>query len=415
MNPRIELITECRICKSKELVEFLEFKNLPFFDDIVPANRIGKEFVFPMKVYVCKACFVVQSLHNVDIADYYKNYQYNASDSDFTKKYMEILARKTWNQFALEVGDSVIDIGSADGYQLKCFEELGAKVLGFEPASNLAALALEKGVYVLEELFDENSIKALPDDFQKVACVTLLHTFDHLQRPFEILTDIATVLKTDTGVLVIEVHDLEQMIENQETALFGHEHTIFLHAQTIKLLLDRAGFKVINYNFIAKEFRRGTSMVVVAALKSSVFEEATIPNNSRDFEFNNVDIYLNFKYHVDNAFSLLRNYVKKRRLEGLKIAGYGGWGRGVTFLSMAGFQKEDFQFICDQNVDLHGNFTPGTSIPITSPERLLEDSVDEVIIFNHAYYSEIETQQEKFIKNGGKITSVLSILNGDLA
>ena len=66
----------------------------------------------------------------------------------------------------------------------------------------------------------------------------MLHTFDRLQEPIKILIDIAKILDEDVGVLVIEVHDLEQMIENQETALFGHEHTIFLNFQTISEVLE---------------------------------------------------------------------------------------------------------------------------------------------------------------------------------
>ena len=413
MDIKVELLSVCRICKSKKLSKFLEFPKLPFFDDIVSKNKIGKEFVFSMKVYVCTDCYVVQSLHNVDIVNYYDNYQYIASDSLFTRKYMQILASKIWTEFNLEVGDRVIDIGAADGFQLQCFSQLGAMVLGYEPAHNLAKLALDRGVPVIEKLFDEHSIKTLPKEFEKVACVTLLHTFDHLQEPIKILIDIAKILDEDVGVLVIEVHDLEQMIENQETALFGHEHTIFLNFQTISAVLEKSGYKVINYNFIDRDLRRGTSMVLVAALNSSVYKKASFPSSYTKFKFDNLDTYFDFAKNVDNAFSLLRKYVETMRMMGLKLAGYGGWGRGVTFLSMAGFRQDDLIAVCDQNPMLHGNFTPETNIPIVHPDFLFDNAVDEVIVFNHAYLPEIESQQKHYIEIGGKITSVISILKGE--
>jgi hypothetical protein len=390
-----------------------EFPDLPFFDDIVPFEKIGKEFTFPMKVFVCLDCYLVQSLHNVDIAEYYVDYSYNASESFFTREYMVNLAKKAWSEYGFEKGDEVIDIGAADGFQLKCFLELGARVLGYEPAHNLVKIASGNGIDMIAQLFDEDSIKFLPLEFKKVKCVTLLHTLDHLQKPSEILENIAKILDKKSGILIIEVHDLEQMFENQETALFGHEHTVFLNYHTIRNLLNRAGYKIINYNFIDEKLRRGTSMVIVAALDTSNYKTATLPTVNIKYNFDNLDTYIDFTHKIENAFARLKKYIASRRVNNLRLVGYGGWGRGVTFLSMAELDSNDLVAICDQNPVLHGNFTPGTNIPIVHPDFLLNNSIDEVIVFNHAYLPEIIAQQKLYIEKGGKVVSVISILRGE--
>ena len=408
----VSLISECRVCKSEELEKFLDFPELPLFDDVVTRERIGKEFTYQMQVFVCGKCFTAQSQHNVDIDSYYGNYQYNASDSNFIKNYMQSLAERIWRDYQFEIGDRVIDIGAADGFQLVCFKKLGATVLGFEPALNLVEIAKKNGVDVEAKLFNANTILELPQSFDTTKCVILLHTFDHLQEPFVILENIMKILDPVNGVLVIEIHDFEEMFVNLETSLFGHEHTIFLNKLSLRNLLRKAGLKVIDYELIPKVARRGTSMVVLASPGNSKYKEAHLEISSGNMFFE-LETYKIFAENVEIAFNNLRSYVKKQNELGIRLVGYGGWGRGITFLAMGGFTDLDFKFICDKNSSLHGNYTPRSHIPIVDPIEIVRQEIDEVIVFNHAYISEILEEQKEFLAKGGTITSVLSILRGE--
>jgi SAM-dependent methyltransferase len=412
MNVEVVNLNSCRFCKSVNLTKFLDYQNIPFFDEIVDDDSVGDEFLGTMAVFLCIDCKLVQSQHDIDILNYYDNYQYNASDSKFIQDYMNLLAQKLWTEYNFSNETKVIEIGAADGFQLQCFLKLGAEVLGFEPAINLVELASRKSVEMIAELFDENSVSKLPTSFSKVSCVLMLHTFDHIGDPLQVLLEIRKILHPSHGVLLIEVHDLVQMIQNQEIALFGHEHTIFLTPYTIEMVLAKAGFKIIDFDFIPKNLRRGTSMVIVAAPEDSFYKKAQLPDSSNSKELMKLDTYLLFAEEIKLSMEKLRNYVLNKRLSGLKIAGYGGWGRGVTFLSMANLDARDFIFICDQNPALHGKLTPGSNIRILHPDNLIRESIDEVIVFNHAYIKEIESQQTSFLQNGGRLTSVLSVLNG---
>ena len=403
---------ECRVCSSSNVVKFLSFSNVPFFDEVLKCSEEGKEFLFPMDVYFCSDCRSVQSLHDVNIESYYRSYQYVASDSLFVREYMESLARYSSQLFDLRSNDKVIDIGAADGYFLSCFNQLGLKVLGFEAAENLVEIANKSGITVLNSLFTEETIKDIPHEFKNAQLITLLHTFDHLTDPVKFLDAIKQILDPDRGVLLLEVHDLKDIIEKNETALFGHEHATYLHLGSLSRLLMSQGFRIVDYNFIDKNLMRGSSMLIAASLSGSkVSVSKELDPGSLEY-LDQLETFLGYNKFVTKAYQKLREFIKNERKNSRKVAGYGGWGRGITFLAMAGLDNSLLEFIADKNTKLHGNITPGSHVEIVSPNRIQIEAVDTVIVFNYAYIHEIRDTHSKFIADGGKILSVIEIMNG---
>ncbi len=409
MSTAITRRNSCRICGSSELRRFIHFEDVPFFDEVIPSTGVGSAFLAPMDVYWCSSCMIAQSLHDVDIEDYYKGYAYVASSSEFARRYMKSLADYSFAHLSLSAGDRVIDIGSADGYLLRCFKDLGADVLGFEPAGNLAELSLAEGTPVRNELFIEETIGTLPLEFQRVQAVVLLHTFDHLVDPGAILIDISRILDPERGVLLLEIHDLDQILDKRETALFGHEHTIYLNKRSLAGLLARYGFDTIAIDFMPPEGSRGSSMTIAASLRGSIHSpsESALARGQTPDEWPALS---RLQEDVDAAFARLRDHIRSPGDRRGRVAGYGGWGRGVTTMAMARLTPDDLVYVCDRNTSLHGCYTPGTNIPIVSPSELDAAEVGEVIVFNYAYIDEIRTQLAGYIAAGGRVTSVLNLL-----
>lgn len=402
---------QCRLCASLDLEKFLTFENIPFFDDVIAADRIGNEFIYPMNLYFCNNCKSVQTLHDVDIHEYYSSYQYVASNSMFIRQYMEKLAKEVFLRFGVKPGDTIIDIGAADGYMLSCFRNLGGRVLGYEAAENLALLARELDVPVLTKLFTAETVKEIPEDFKKVQVVILLHTFDHLTDPGPLLETVKKILDPERGVLILEVHDLQDIVNKCESALFGHEHATYLHIGSINRFLVRNGFKLLDYNFIDKRLMRGSSMLIAAGLEGCNLSQKT-PLNLAAFEsLDRLSTLREFNSSVSRAYNNLRSYITSEKNKGRRLVGYGGWGRGVTTLAMAGLDKSYLEFIVDKNPKLHGYFTPVTHFEIVSPTCVTRDRIDEVVVFNYAYLDEIRDAHSKFIAEGGIIKSVIEIMN----
>lgn len=402
----------CRFCGSRDVRRFLHFENIPFFDEVIPEERLGKEFLAPMDVYWCGECHCVQSQHDVNVSAYYTDYQYVASDSPFIRAFMDTLAGEVFSRFALQPGDHVIEVGSADGYQLAGFQARGATVLGFEPAENLCELSRKRGVEVVADLFTADSWTQIPDRFKPVQAFVLLHTFDHLLDPVPFLELVSRVLDPERGVLILEVHDLREIMDRRETSLLGHEHATFLHLGSMSRVLDRCGLVLLDANFVPENMRRGNSMLIAAGVKGGR-HLPSIRLAEEDFaRFDQWPTYEDFARTVDESFARVRDHVRAQVAAGRRLAGYGAWGRGVTTLAMAGLTACDFVFVCDRNPFLHGKFTPGSQVPIAPPERLLEEEIDEVIVFNYGYLEEIRHQLAAYTERGGRLTSVLDLLGG---
>jgi SAM-dependent methyltransferase len=402
---------QCRLCESPDLENFLTFENVPFFDDVVAVDRIGNEFNYPMNLYFCNSCKSVQTLHDVDIHEYYSSYQYVASNSLFIRQYMEMLAKEVCSRFGVKPGDAVIDIGAADGYMLSCFKNLGSRVLGYEAAENLALLARELDVPVLTRLFTAETVKEIPEDFKKVQVIILLHTFDHLTDPGPLLETVKEILDPERGVLILEVHDLQDIVSKRESALFGHEHATYLHIGSINRFLVRKGFKLLDYNFIDRRLMRGSSMLIAAGLEGCNLSQKTPVDLATLEALDRLSTLREFNSSVARAYDNLRSYITSEKDNGRRLAGYGGWGRGVTTLAMAELDKSYLEFIVDKNPKLHGYFTPVTHLEIVSPTYVTRDRIDEIVVFNYAYLDEIRAAHSEFIAEGGIIRSVLEIMN----
>src|SRR5262249_16231264 len=114
----------CRICGSSDLRRFMHFDDMPFTDDFVSERTMGTEFLAPLDIYWCPACKTAQTQHDVEVTEYYQEYRYPVSSSPFAQRFMQKLADETFKRFGFQPGDSVIEVGSGDGYQLSCFQKL---------------------------------------------------------------------------------------------------------------------------------------------------------------------------------------------------------------------------------------------------------------------------------------------------
>lgn len=402
--------SSCRLCGSANLTQILRFDAIPFFDEVVTPESKGTEFSYPMELYFCNDCNSVQSQHDVNLIEYYHSYQYVASNSPFIRTYMEALVDHCQRRFDLRPGDHVIDVGAADGYLLSLFKSRGARTLGFEAAENLCQLAEKDEIDVVNALFTKESLDLVPDDFKKTELLVLLHTFDHLFDPAPFLDLVREVLDPVRGVLLLEVHDLRDIYVKRETALFGHEHATFLHYASMRRFLERHGFRLVDFNFLPKEMCRGSSMLVAATPEGSEVEEAPDLASFDDPRLDELRTFQDFGASVARSFRSLREYIEAGRASGRRFAGYGGWGRGVTTLAMAGLSAQHLEFVVDGNPNLRGCFTPVTGFPIEGPQSVSRDAVDEVIVFNYGYIEEIRSTLSGFIASGGRVVSVLDLL-----
>ena len=381
---------------------------MPLTDGFLRKAELGSEFLWPIRVYFCKSCSLVQTLHDVDVRDYYRDYQYSVASSPFAQRFMRRLAEVIWKQYDLKPGSAVLEVGSGDGAQLGHFREMGARVFGFEPSAPLVRVARQMRIPVSERLFSQEAFQEVPADMQPADVVLLTYTFDHLPEPLTFLNVARRALDSLKGILVIEVHDLAKIVERREFCLFEHEHTTYYTTETLQATLQRAGFDLIDVTLVPEKERRGNSLLAVATPRGSALSARTLPPIQLGF-LNSLDTYMAFGNAVQKSVAHLREFVRDRRRVGKSMAGYGAGGRGVMTLAAVA-EPNDFAYVCDQNPAFHGWYTPGAHVLVDSPSRLLSDPVDEVVVFSYGYFDEIYQDSREFRNRGGRLDSLLDVL-----
>jgi hypothetical protein len=323
---------------------------------------------------------------------------------------MKRVAEESFRRFELRPGDRVIEVGSGDGFQLKCFQDLGASVLGFEPSDVLTESARRSGVPTIQTLFNCEGAEQIPVNMRSAQIVLLTYTFDHLPDPKAFLSLSKQVLDPIRGVLLIEVHDFAKIVSRREICLFEHEHSIYLTALSMERLLNQCGFQLLATDLLPENERRGNSLLIAAVPETNRSFQQTYLQSAEDHALDEVATIRRFEGEVQAGMQRLREHLFKQKALGRRVAGYGAGGRGVMTLAMVGITDREVAYLCDQNPGFHGLYTPATHIPVVAPSRIDEDPVDELLVFSYGYLDEIRSSLTGFIQRGGTITSMLDFL-----
>lgn len=257
-------------------------------------------------------------------------------------------------------------------------------------------------------LFDRNAAQTIPPEAIPVRLVLSTYTFDHVPEPMRFLSAVRDVLDLERGLLVLEVHDLEKIIERREFCLFQHQHTGYYAASTIQTVVDRAGFRLLEVGLLPEAERRSNSLLVVAAPEESRYAPRFMSRLAPG-QLAEVRHYQAFGKLVRASLAKLRDYVQRCRAAGVRLAGYGAGGRGAMTLAACA-QPGDFAYVVDKNPALHGRFMPVSHAPVCGLDQLFSQPVDRLIVFSYGYLDEIGRELAEVRKRGTAFVSLLDLL-----
>ena len=385
---------------------------MPFTDDFISPARFGQEFLADIDVYVCQDCLTAQTQHDVDVGDYYEDYQYSVGGSMVAARFMRLLATNLQKSYYPgETGKKVLEVGSGDGEQLLSFKETGCRVLGYEPSSSLCQVAEAKGVPTIQGLFTAESHQHLPEDFKNVDVVMLSFTFDHLPDPRAFLAAARDILNKSSGLLVVEIHNLEKIIARQEYCLFEHEHSIYLTEATARQMCRMEGLEIIDFDLVPDQDRRANSLIFIATPKESDFATRAVEPRT-PVEFSNLEVYDHVGDDIRRGIARLEAFVDRLTGEGRKLAGYGAGGRGVmTLAAMENASK--LRYLVDKKPKRPGMVVPKSGIPLVGLDALESDPVDDILVFSFGYMAEIRADVAAMGYQPAQLHSLIDVLAGN--
>jgi SAM-dependent methyltransferase len=356
---------------------------------------------YPLHVYVCDRCFLVQLREYVSPEQIFTEYAYFSSYADTWVEHMRRYADMITERLGLGKGSLVVEVASNDGYLLQHFVKKAIPVLGIEPAANVARVAVEKGVPTLVAFFGERTARALVAEGRQADLICGANVLAQVPNPNDFVEGLQVLLKPQ-GVVTIEFPHLMRLMSESQFDTIYHEHFSYFSFLTAEKIFAAHGLTLFDVEELPTH---GGSLRIYARHRGDAARPVT-PRAERlrqreiDAGLLRIETYASFGEQVKETKRKLLAFLIEAKRAGKRIAGYGAPGKGNTLLNYCGIRTDFIDFTVDRSAYKQGKFLPGTHIPIHHPDRIREAKPDYVLILPWNFKDEI-VQQMGYIREWG--------------
>ncbi len=392
----------CRICKSEKVDKFLSLGKTPLANSFLRKEQLdSKEPYYPLDVYFCRNCCLVQLVDVVPPEILFRDYVYFSGVSGKFIEHCSSLAEKVSKRFSLSPGSLVIDIGGNDGTLLKQFKMRGVRVLNVEPAVNVAEIAEKEGIKTVNEFWNKETARRIRDSSGPAKIITATNVFAHNDNLDDFVGGVYELLAED-GAFIIEAPYLADLMQNSEFDTIYHEHLSYFSVMPLIYLFRKFGMKI--FDIERTKIHGGSIRVYVTKDKSAEAGEAVgeLVALEKSLGFDRLETYLTFSAKVESIRKNLVSFLEKLKSDGKKVAGYGAAAKGNTMLNFCKIDTGLLDYIIDKSPHKQGLYTPGMHIPVVKPSKILEDRPDYIVILAWNFADEIMGQEKGYAASGGK-------------
>ncbi|HXX74380.1 MAG TPA: class I SAM-dependent methyltransferase [Nitrospiraceae bacterium] len=395
---------ECRFCGTTLMCTFVDLGMSPLCESYVRADQLNQmEPFYPLHVYVCHSCFLVQLQEYVNPAEIFTEYAYFSSYAEswvaHAKNYVEMISQR----LSLGPQGFVIELASNDGYLLQHFVAKGIPVLGIEPAANVAKVADSKGVPTLVKFFGEKTARELADERRYADLIIGNNVLAQVPDINDFVRGMQIILKPQ-GVVTMEFPHLMRLIEENQFDTIYHEHFSYFSLISVEKIF--AAHRLILFD-VEELPTHGGSLRIYARHetdRSKPVSARLIKLREQELAagFTRTDTYKVFTDKVIETKRKLLEFLIEAKRKGKSVAGYGAPGKGNTLLNYCGIRTDFLDYTVDRNVYKQGKFLPGTHIPIYHPNKIKETRPDYIFILPWNFKEEIMHQVAYIREWGGQ-------------
>lgn len=394
--------TLCRASKSNNLKPVISLGMSPLANNLLNSQN-DKDELYPLEMMYCPDSHNCQLSYIVPAEKMFDHYLYVSSTAKSFREHFKAAAKKYINMFNLSKDSFVIDIGSNDGIGLKPFYEKGIKVLGIEPAKNIAKIANDNGINTVNNYFNRNCVNKIINEYSKADIITASNVFAHADNLEEITICAFNLLK-DNGTFIIEVQYLSDTINDLTFDNIYHEHVNYWTVTSLNNFFSRLGYNIAKVEHI--NTHGGSIRAYIKReenLDGSVKRFLEIEKKQGLTEYQS---YLHFAKRVEECKANVIKNIKNLKDQNLTLVGYGSPAKATTALNYYGITSNEIDYIVDDNPLKHNKILPGVRIPIYSKEKLQEKLPDIIIVMAWNFIKEIKKSNQNLIDKGVKFISI---------
>jgi predicted TPR repeat methyltransferase len=393
----------CRFCGRDVTRTFADLGMSPFCESFVAAEDADRpEPFFPLCVRVCDECRLVQLQAYVEAAEIFREYAYFSSYStswvDHARRYVEMIVER----LRLDSSSFVVELASNDGYLLQHFAGTDVRILGVEPARNVAAAAERIGVPTVTEFFGIDLARELTLTHGAADLVIGNNVLAQVPDLNDFVAGVAALLRSE-GTATFEFPHLLQLMDNVQYDTIYHEHFSYFSLLTATRIMAAHGLEIYDVEELGTH---GGSLRIYAGHAGAHPRQASVSellDRERAAGLDTDEAYTDFQQRVDESKWALLDLLIRLRRDGKTIAGYGAPGKGNTLLNYCGIRTDLVDYTVDRNPYKHGMLLPGTRIPIAPPERIAETRPDYILVLPWNLLAEIAAQLAYAAEWGAKL------------
>lgn len=380
----------CRICSSRNLHVYLDMGKTPLANSYLHENELGEEeFREELAIQVCVDCGLSQLTKVVNPDLMFKHYLYVSSTTETFQSHCVELAKAATAVAKCQPGEWVLDIASNDGCLLSKFRNMGMKVVGVDPAVNLAAEANKAGIPTLCDYWSASTAEAVADRYGRPKVVTATNVFAHADDLHEFLRGVDRCMAPQ-GMFVIECPYVIDFIEKNEFDTAYHEHLSYIGLRPLQVLMAQHGMSVVDVEYF-KDLHGGTIRVFVARRGDYPITTAVQAFLKKEEEFGITEVkrYHEFGEQVRANKEALVGLVRRLHAEGKTIWAYGASAKGNTLMNYFNIPTGLIPIAVDDNPKKWNWYTPGSHMRITGIHELAQGKVDYLLLLAWNFESEI--------------------------
>ena len=390
----------CRACGDSNMELVLDLGDQPLANALLKnVSDFATESFFPLGLVYCRGCSLVQILDVVDPEVLFGHYLYVTGTSETIAEHNERYAGAVVQGLGLTGTDLVAEIASNDGSLLSCFQSRGVRVLGIEPARNIAEIARQRGIETVGRFFDRDAGSAIASSHGRAKAIIGNNVFAHVDDPVGFLAGCRDLL-TDDGRVFIECPYALDMLERGEYDTIYHEHLSYFSVTSLARVAESAGMSIdavervpVHGGSIRTSFRKGGS---------HGSQPQSMMTMERTEGLSTLARWQEFGHAAARNRSELLQMLRGLQSSGKSVAAYGAPAKGNTLLNYCGIGVDVLPWTVDRNPLKVGLFTPGMHLPVLPAETVIERRPDYLLVLPWNFADEIMRQQRAYADAGGR-------------